>query len=43
VEVLQERAQKLLDESNACLATKREGDQLFFAGVQRWHDGETQQ
>gem|GEM_PF-5920806 len=43
VTVLQERAQNFLNESNACLTTKREGDQQFFAGVQSWNDGDTQQ
>jgi hypothetical protein len=40
---LQERAQNLLTESNACLVNKRAGDTQFFAGVQTWNDGDTQQ
>lgn len=43
VALLQERAQNLFDESNACLVIKREGDQQFFAGVQWWNDNDTQQ
>jgi hypothetical protein len=42
VGVLQERAQNLFNESNACLVTKREGDQQFFAWVDAWNDNETQ-
>lgn len=40
---LQERSQNLLNESNACLVTKKEGDQKFFAGVQWRNDNDTQQ